>query len=65
MELPDVPLLIPLLPQLSQDIFHSRFLKPMGRHEKSDNLARLIYDLGWADMNEKGGKGVTVLSHSK
>lgn len=64
-ELPGVPLLVVLQPQLSQDIFHPRFLKPMGRHEKVDLLGKLILDLGWAVTVDKERKGVTVLSHSK
>ena len=64
-ELSHVPLLIPLQPQLSQDIFHPRFLKPMRRHEKADLLGRLLCELGWAGSIDGANKGVTVLSHSK
>ncbi|KAG5650588.1 hypothetical protein H0H81_011727 [Sphagnurus paluster] len=47
----DRPLLIILQPQISQHIFHPRYLKPMTRQETSDRLARLIASLGWVNYN--------------
>ncbi|KAI0081737.1 hypothetical protein K474DRAFT_1612892 [Panus rudis PR-1116 ss-1] len=74
---PDHPVLIPLHPHVSQEIFHPRFLRPMSRHESADCLAGLLRELGWVseakdesgDESEKevhAGKpsGVTVISHS-
>ncbi|KAI5124921.1 hypothetical protein M0805_007349 [Coniferiporia weirii] len=63
-ELSHIPLLIPLQPQISQDIFHPRFLRPMIRHEKVACLAGLLERLGWAGPSIKGAHGVTLLSHS-
>jgi pimeloyl-ACP methyl ester carboxylesterase len=75
----DRPILIPLQPHVSQDIFHPRYLTPMTRHETADRLAALLIDLGWAAVsgddedsddeetmkNVTGAKkGVTMLSHS-
>jgi hypothetical protein len=77
---PDCPLLVLLQPQISQDIFHPQYLKPMTRHETADRLAGLMGKLGWVTMegenNEdakritasligKSKTGVTMLSHSK
>ena len=45
---PDTPVLIPLHPHVSQEIFHPRFLNPMSRHESADTLAGLLCELGWA-----------------
>lgn len=45
---PDTPVLVPLHPHVSQEIFHPRFLKPMSRHESADTLAGLLCELGWA-----------------
>lgn len=64
-ELADVPLLVPLQPQISQDIFHPRFLKPMLRKEKITELVGLLDKLGWAGPSSQTDRGVTVLSHSK
>lgn len=64
-ELSDVPLLVPLQPQISQDIFHPRFLRPMLRKEKVGELAGLLDKLGWAGPSVKTDRGITVLSHSK
>ncbi|EPQ59444.1 hypothetical protein GLOTRDRAFT_109691 [Gloeophyllum trabeum ATCC 11539] len=74
---PDRPLLVPLQPQISQDIFHPRFLKPMGRHEMADTLAELLKSLNWVrdvsnedsdsekeTSDEERSKGITLLSHS-
>ncbi|KAG6829595.1 hypothetical protein H0H92_004064 [Tricholoma furcatifolium] len=54
-QLPDRPILVLLQPQISQHIFHPRFLKPMTRHETADRLARLLTHLGWVQPNYKGG----------
>ncbi|EIW82122.1 hypothetical protein CONPUDRAFT_54478 [Coniophora puteana RWD-64-598 SS2] len=74
---PDRPLLIPLQPHISQDIFHGRFLKPTNRHQTAESLAGLLRKLGWvpgiddeSDMEQDGKKevsargGITVFSHS-
>ncbi len=75
---PDHPVLVPLLPHVSQEILHPRYLRPMDRQEMTQCLAGLISELGWANIakpmsdtsdseeqvsSEKGG--VTLLSHSK
>ena len=77
----DRPILVPLQPQVSQDIFHPLFLKPLDRHQMADRLAGLIEELGWATLLSEGKnskeeevassqindtyKGITILSHSK
>lgn len=76
----DRPILVPLQPQVSQDIFHPLFLKPLDRHQMADRLAGLIEELGWATLFSNGKnskkevgssqfidtyKGITMLSHSK
>ena len=50
----DRPILIPLQPQVSQDIFHPLFLKPLDRHQMADRLAGLIEELGWATLLSNG-----------
>ncbi|KAF9485285.1 hypothetical protein BDN70DRAFT_871298 [Pholiota conissans] len=50
---PDRPILIPLQPQISQDVFHPRFLKPPSRHEMADQLAGLLKALAWVNVDEK------------
>ncbi|KAI1795198.1 hypothetical protein LXA43DRAFT_993885 [Ganoderma leucocontextum] len=50
--IPDHPVLVPLLPHVSQDILHPRYLRPMGRQEMAQCLAGLISELGWADITE-------------
>ncbi|KAF8663421.1 hypothetical protein AX16_000992 [Volvariella volvacea WC 439] len=74
----DRPILVPLQPQISQDFFHPRFLKPMPRHEAADSLAALLLELGWVEdtdidggegdttptPDENGLSGVTIVSHS-
>jgi len=54
----DQPILIPLQPQVSQDIFHPLFLKPLDRHEMANRLAGLIKELGWATLlsNDKSAQ---------
>nr|VWO95213.1 Cellulose-growth-specific protein [Ganoderma boninense] len=47
---PDHPILVPLLPHVSQEILHPRYLRPMGRQEMVQCLAGLISELGWADI---------------
>ena len=64
-EMPDIPILIPIQPQISQDFFHPRYLKPMLRDEKVACLTSLLQSLGWVKVSEKEKKGVTVVSHSK
>lgn len=64
-ELQDIPFLVIIQPQISQDIFHPRFLKPMLRHEKVACMKGLLEKLGWAGTIDKKMYGVTVLSHSK
>ncbi|KAF5387765.1 hypothetical protein D9615_000475 [Tricholomella constricta] len=51
----DRPILVLLQPQISQHIFHPRFLKPLTRHETADRLAGLMNHLGWAhyDINDE------------
>lgn len=74
----DRPLLFPLQPHISQNIFHVRFLTPMPRQEMTACLVGLLRELGWvppADepddthesyKNTKSSmsRGVVVLSHS-
>lgn len=74
---PDRPVLVPLQPHVSQELFHPKYLQPMGRHESTAALAGLLAKLGWAEERseesevEDNGKnpirksGVTVVSHSK
>ena len=73
---PDRPLLVPLQPHISQDIFHPRFLTPLGRRETAECMAGLMEELGWvperkaeADKPQSqftpSKKGVTMVSHSK
>ena len=56
----DRPILVPLQPQVSQDIFHPLFLKPLDRYQMADRLAGLIEELGWATLpsNSKNTKGM-------
>jgi len=46
----DRPVLVLLQPQISQDIFHPRYLQPMSRHEMADRLAGLFQRLDWVDL---------------
>ena len=76
---PNRPILIPLQPHISQEIFHPNYLRPMGRHETAEVLARLLVKLGWvkdttedsaSETDDRGkylytSRGVTVVSHSK
>ena len=50
----DRPILVPLQPHVSQDIFHPLFLKPLDRHQMADRLAGLIEELGWATLLSNG-----------
>lgn len=72
----DRPILIPLQPHISQDIFHPRYLTPLPRREAVKRYTSLITKLGWTSdialgMGEDdssfsvSGRGVTVVSHSK
>ncbi|KAF8591595.1 hypothetical protein K439DRAFT_1380658 [Ramaria rubella] len=56
--LPSHPILIPLQPHISQNIFHPRFLNPLHREESVRCMTQIFKQLGW----EKSG--VTMLSHS-
>ncbi len=75
---PEHPVLIPLYPQVSQEIFHPQFLVPVGRHEAANTLGALLQKLGWVEQedDESGDPtqegeaseiptGVTMVSHSK
>lgn len=69
----DRPVLIPLQPHVSQEIFHPQYLQPMNRHASAAALAGLLKKLGWVRGKDEeadtpgAGKtdGVTVISHSK
>jgi hypothetical protein len=50
----DRPILVPLQPQVSQNIFHPLFLKPLDRHQMADRLAGLVEELGWATLLSNG-----------
>ncbi|KAJ7094688.1 hypothetical protein B0H15DRAFT_830514 [Mycena belliarum] len=66
-QFPDRPLLIPLQPHISQDIFHPKFLDPLFRQDLADRLAGLLRQLGWVSQDGddlRGSRGVTMLSHS-
>ncbi|KAF8517787.1 hypothetical protein JB92DRAFT_2904540 [Gautieria morchelliformis] len=56
--LPSRPILIPLQPHISQNIFHPRFLNPLPREESVRCLTEIIGKMGWGDQ------GVDMLSHS-
>ena len=45
----DRPVLVLIQPQISQNIFHPRYLQPMTRHQMADRLARLLQCLDWVD----------------
>ncbi|KAI6047394.1 hypothetical protein EDC04DRAFT_2623142 [Pisolithus marmoratus] len=73
----DRPLLFPLQPHISQNIFHPRFLTPMPRGEMTTCIVGLLQELGWVppldeldDTIELERKtksmstGVVMLSHS-
>jgi hypothetical protein len=75
---PDRPILIPLQPQISQDIFHAHFLKPIPRRDIVPRYASLFTHLGWAAEPIEPASddetlvadspdlptGVTLMSHS-
>ncbi|KAJ7129584.1 hypothetical protein C8R44DRAFT_830056 [Mycena epipterygia] len=76
-QFPDRPLLIPLQPHISQNIFHRQFIDPLCRQDLADRLANLMRELGWVDFVSKDDDessrddtpvtptpGVTMLSHS-
>ncbi|KAH9951617.1 hypothetical protein B0H21DRAFT_874266 [Amylocystis lapponica] len=50
---PDHPILVPLQPHVSQQIFHPRFLQPISRHELARSLAGLLDELGWVEWDER------------
>ncbi|KAL4081679.1 hypothetical protein V8B97DRAFT_1913654 [Scleroderma yunnanense] len=69
----DRPLLVPLQPHISQNIFHPNFLEPMPRDRMTACLVGLLREFGWvssldddsASGSEKKSKhGVVLLSHS-
>ncbi|CCM03181.1 uncharacterized protein FIBRA_05303 [Fibroporia radiculosa] len=74
--LPNQPILVPLHPHISQDIFHPQFLRPMGRQDMAKTLAGLIDEFGWAvwdskeesdqdeSKTESAPTGVIMISHS-
>jgi hypothetical protein len=72
---PDRPVLVPLQPHVSQEIFHPKYLSPMGRQESANALAGLLVELGWVnaptdesepeDTTKLEKPEVTVVSHSK
>ena len=75
-EVQDRPILVPLQPHVSQEIFNPEFYTPMSRHEYAETLAGLLEELGWAarrddderELNipdEDSHSGVTMFSHSK
>ena len=64
-ELPDQPIVIPLQPHISQDFFHPRHLRPIGREEMVDTLIGFLTELGWVGNSAKQRQGVTIMSHSK
>jgi len=49
----DRPLLLPLQPHVSQEIFHPHFLQPLNRHQTADRLAGLMFSLGWVDLQRR------------
>lgn len=65
---PHHPLLVPLPPQISQNIFHPNFLKPLTRRQTTDRLARLLHEFGWVhctpyahgDISENSGDEFSV-----
>jgi len=68
---PDRPLLVPVQPHISQNIFSPRFVSPMSRYETVGALVGLLRLLGWAaddndndTMKPEASSGVTMLSHS-
>lgn len=50
------PLMVPLQPHISQNVFSKHFLKPIGHHEMVMCLRKAMRRLGWQD--------VQILSHS-
>lgn len=68
----DRPLLVPMQPHISQNIFHPKFLEPMPRHKMTACLAGLLRELGWVPSSDDLIKsetkaneyGVIMLSHS-
>jgi hypothetical protein len=54
--LPDRPLLILIQPHINQNVFHPRFLHPMGRHETAKCLIGLMSELGWVEGKTNGSE---------
>jgi len=68
--LPEYPILVPIQAHISQDIFHPRFVSPMGRCETVKCLVGVLRSLGWVTKENDNNvpnepAGVTMLSHSK
>ena len=57
-EFSDRPVLVPLQPHSSHDIFHPDFLSPPGRKVMSQRLANLIKELDWARFDNKKPENV-------
>ncbi|KAG6890536.1 hypothetical protein C0992_000796, partial [Termitomyces sp. T32_za158] len=51
----DRPVLVLLQPQISQHIFHSKFLEPMTRYKTAEHLANLLVELGWVHHDPDDG----------
>ncbi|KAG6378664.1 hypothetical protein JVT61DRAFT_12934 [Boletus reticuloceps] len=59
---------IPIQPSISQDIFHSKFLKPMNRREMAARLSSLL----WVSSSDRSfsspnglSQGIVMISHFK
>lgn len=69
----DRPIVIPIQPNISQDIFHPKFLQPMNGCEMTACLSGLLRELGWVSSSEDRSlsslnsrpQGIVILSHSK
>jgi len=57
-KLPEHPILVPVQPSISQNIFHPQHLTPMSPDAMVEHLSGLLDQLGWS------ARGVTALSHS-
>jgi len=70
--IPEHPIVVPIQPHISHDIFHPRFISPMGRYEMVQCLAGLLRKLGWVSEDNSAGEpimsknlsGVIMFSHS-
>ncbi|KAF8639790.1 hypothetical protein AX17_001049 [Amanita inopinata Kibby_2008] len=50
----DRPLLVPLQPQISQDLFHPQYLTPPNRRQTVNKLTGLLHELGWVHLSTDG-----------